>query len=127
MASLTDVLRRRVTGVLDLLLNKQERAQRAVYGHDPGALKGEQLIEYIRLNVLAATDELHEVLRETGWKTWRKEDYGFVNRARYIDELADVLLFFLNLCLAQRVTGRELAVALAKKWRLNASRQKAGY
>lgn len=96
--------------------------------HDVGALTDRDLVEYIKMNVLAATDELHEVLNETGWKHWKSEGYGQIaSRQRYIDEIADVVLFTLNLLLAQRVSGMELIKALDKKWRINQQRQRSGY
>ena len=67
------------------------------------------------------------MLGTVGWKPWKTTDYGYVNRKRYIDEMADVILFVLNLLIAQRVTGREISAAIIKKWRVNADRQKKGY
>lgn len=118
---------RLVAWAFDCLLRKQEAVQVRAFGEKPAERTREQIVEAVRDNVLAATDELHEVLHETGWKKWKRADYGYVNRARYIDELADVILFVLNLLLAQRVSGREITVALMKKWRANERRQQKGY
>jgi NTP pyrophosphatase (non-canonical NTP hydrolase) len=112
---------------LDTLLLRQERVQRGVYGVTPSELEGRELAEYIRLNVLAATDELHEVLGEVGWKPWKTEGYGTVRRPEYVGELADVLLFVFNLAAAQGVTGDELTEALRLKWAENRRRQQDGY
>lgn len=112
---------------LDSLLREQERVQREAMRIDPRTLKGEERIEYIRTNVLAAQAELIEVLNETGWKPWKTVDYGRVNRQAYLDELADVFIFLLNLCLVGQITGRDLATAIVKKWRINRRRQKNGY
>lgn len=118
---------RLVAWAFDCLLREQEAVQVRAFGEKPAERTKEQTVEAVRDNVLAATDELHEVLGTVGWKKWKRADYGYVNRARYIDEMADVILFVLNLLLAQRVTGREIAAALIKKWRLNERRQRKGY
>jgi len=101
--------------------------QRRVYKAERLPLRGEAMVDSVRDNVLAAQHELGEVLDTTGWKQWKKTGYGEVDRKQYIDELADVILFVLNLAIVQRVTGAELAQAIFNKWRLNARRQRQGY
>ncbi len=104
---------------LDDLLVVQECVQRRTFEY--GSLRGPELAEYIRLNVLAATDELHEVLGEVQWKPW-KGDQGSINRERYVDELADALLFWANLCWAARVSGAEMTEAVHRAWAKTAER-----
>ena len=54
-----------MTDMLQDMFDKQHRLQ--------VRLKPDiQSQEYINLNVLAITDELHEFLRETPWKPWKK-------------------------------------------------------
>lgn len=112
---------------LDRLLEQQRAIQLHHYGRDPGELRGAQLVDAIRTNVLALEDELHEVLAECGWKPWKQAGYGRVNRKDYINELADSLLFLFNLMLLQRVTGREMVRALRAAWKKNRTRVKNGY
>lgn len=118
---------RLIAWTFDCLLHKQEAVQVRTFGEKPALRSKEESIEAVRDNVLACTDELHEVLHTVGWKKWKHADRGYVDRKRYIDEMADVILFVLNLLIAQRVTGREITAALIKKWRLNERRQKKGY
>lgn len=108
---------------LDGLLSRQRAMQEAVYGVKPHELGGADLAEYIRLNVLAATDELHEVLDETGWKPWKRGELGEVNRQRYADEIVDVLAFVANLAVAVGIDGHELTWRLVGKWHENERRQ----
>lgn len=122
------VVRLKTAVSLGFLLLRQGDAQRRMRPGYTFPLEGEALAEYIRLNVLAATDELHELLAEVGWKPWKSAGYGKIaNRQRYIDELADVILFVLNLGVAAGVSGHELYSAIEKKWRVNEARQQKGY
>lgn len=108
---------------LDGLLSRQRAMQETVYGVKPQDLDGEDLAEYIRLNVLAATDELHEVLAETGWKPWKRSELGRINRQEFADEIVDVLAFVANLALAAGIDGHELTWRLVGKWHENERRQ----
>jgi dimeric dUTPase (all-alpha-NTP-PPase superfamily) len=96
-------------------------------GHDFNSMSNEQLIAYIKENVLAATDELHEALNETYWKSWAAMAPGFRNREAYVGELIDTLHFLLNLLLAARVTPEELVTRYGGKNRVNHQRQATGY
>jgi NTP pyrophosphatase (non-canonical NTP hydrolase) len=112
---------------LEILLRKQRDLQHLIQGEDCATLTDGKRAEYIRLNVLAATDELHELLAEVGWKTWKKQGYGLLNRDRYLDELADVMIFCLNLAVAADADGLELTDRIMKKQRVNEQRSAAGY
>lgn len=68
-----------------------------LHGHNVWEMTDEERIEFIRWNVLAATDELHEALQECGWKPWGSSRH--LNRDAYLEELADVQLFLDNLVL----------------------------
>lgn len=86
-----------------------------------------EVIEYIRTQVLGATDELHEVLGETGWKPWKNEGYGDVNRDAYLLELADVLVFWTNLVVAVGGTAEEMELAIRTTQSKNNQRVIDGY
>lgn len=105
--------------------DQQRRLQIDSYGHDPKALDDEDKIEFIRWNVLALEDELHEALAEVGWKPWATSRH--INREAYVGELVDAFHFFMNLCLAVGVDGRELYARYMIKRDINAARQANGY
>lgn len=112
------------------MLVRQLQLQRIYTGGDPGTLTGEELEHYIRYNVLALTDELHEALGEISWKPWQHS--GLFNRDAYLKELIDAFHFWMNLVIA---AGHEtVADAVAELERLyfhkadiNQKRQDNGY
>ena len=85
----------------------------------------EQEIEWLRWNVLAATDELHEMLNEVGWKPWATSRH--LNREAYVGELVDVLHFVANMLSMVGVSGTELTRRYKEKQERNAARQRDGY
>jgi hypothetical protein len=96
-------------------------------GYDFDRMDSKALIEYIRWNVLALEDELHEALNETHWKPWITASPDFKDRERYLGEIVDVTHFLLNLCLAGRITPDELMSAFEGKNARNYQRQEEGY
>lgn len=107
-------------------LRHQRSLQVESFGIDPGRLDGEEFAEYVRWNTLAATDELHEALREVPWKPWKRGQEAF-NRDMYVKELVDVLHFVGNLLLAAGVDDNELSRRYHAKREINAKRQREGY
>ncbi len=83
-------------------------------------------IDFIHWNVTAATDELHELLGEIGWKPWAKSRHINLEAAR--GELVDAIHFILNLAL---VLGLDNAAEIIERYRAkhekNAKRQQEGY
>lgn len=106
-------------------LNAQLDLQRNSFGADPKALDSEQTVEWIRWNVLALEDELHEALAEVGWKPWAKSKH--VNRDAYVSELVDAFHFLMNLMIVVDCDASEFLAKYAEKRGLNAERQAAGY
>jgi len=108
-----------VTG-FDFLLGMQQEVEsiwnRAVDPRDPEAVS-----KYIREVILCATDELHEVLAEVHWKPW-KDKRGIKNKAKYREEMADVLHFILDLYLAAGLTGADIVADYTAKNRENLAR-----
>lgn len=92
---------------------------------DPQSLSDEQKMDWIRWNVLAMEDELHEALAETGWKPWAKSQH--INREAFISELVDAFHFFMNLMIIVNCTPDELLAKYAEKREVNAQRQEDGY
>ena len=96
-------------------------------GYHFGTMDPAGLIEYIRWNVLALDDELHEALGETYWKPWAKISPGFKDPERYLGEIADALHHLVNLCLAGGMSADDLMAAFEKKNKRNHQRQEEGY
>lgn len=82
-------------------------------------------VEFIKNNVLAALDELHEALAEVGWKPWASSRH--INRDAVKGELVDVLHFYINLLGVIGVTPDELFEDYFKKAAKNKKRQEDGY
>lgn len=93
--------------------------------HVPSTLTAPLRMEYIREQALALSDELHEALAETGWKTWATSNH--INRDAYAGELADVFIFFMNLMLIADITPSELMEIVRAKQIKNHKRQDDGY
>jgi hypothetical protein len=114
------------------LLRAQEELQHDSFGYDFEEMTDEERITYIRDNLLACTDELHEALRETGWKPWATSRH--INHDRYVKELVDAFHFFMNLLLALRIPGlavEDIAEEFTRRYfakrDVNAERQRTGY
>ena len=95
------------------------------YGSDPAELNGKEFADFVRWNVLAAMDELTEVLHETAWKPWsvvqgRKDDSAMIN------ELVDVAHFVANLAVAAGCSDAEWEVRYRSKMQINRDRQASG-
>ncbi len=110
---------------LTVAFNAQQALQITSYGADPYELEGEDRTEYIMWNVLAATDELHELLNEVGWKPWATSRH--VNEEAAKGELVDVFHFFMNLSMALHMGPEELMQKYIEKRQINARRQEEGY
>ncbi len=79
---------------LELMLRTQRAAARRVQV-DPLELKtNEERIAYFKDMVLAATDELHEALAETGWKPWATSRH--IDAEAAFGELRDAWQFLMN-------------------------------
>ena len=110
--------------LFDEWLSETKQLQEESFGHQlPKG--GADLIEWIRINTLAATDELHEALNETGWKPWATTTH--VNREAFIGEVVDALHFIGNLLAGVGCTDSELSAAYYEKMDRNAQRQSEGY
>lgn len=113
---------------LQQLLNAQEDLQIKAYDGSPaGLLPGnpEGAIEFITWNVLALTDELHELLGEVGWKPWATSKHVNLTAAR--GELIDAFHFFMNLALVLNMDASDLFLGYMKKHEKNIERQEEGY
>lgn len=88
-------------------------------------MSGEQRANYIKLHALHCIDEMCEMLHEVkGYKEWKRYDYAdeFTNKIEHnkvIDEMADVLHFFVNVALGLGISAEDLHEAYLNKHRVN--------
>lgn len=98
-------------------------------GNDTASMTPEEKIEFIRLNVLACVDELHEALGETGWKPWASSRH--INEGAFFGELRDAWQFLTNMMLCVFPEPDELAKhfasSLTDKLAVNHRRADGGY
>lgn len=106
-------------------LQAQWELQVKSFGADPKALDDEGKLEWIRWNMIALEDELHEALAETGWKPWAKSKH--INRDAYVSELVDAFHFLMNLMLVVDCSAEEFLDKYFEKRGINADRQAVGY
>lgn len=78
-----------------------------------------------RLLVLALTDELHELLRETPWKPWKKS-YIKVDQEKVLAELCDCWHFMMELTLLWGMEEK-LVDGMKKTFEKNLKRANSGY
>ena len=106
-------------------LEAQLALQIESFGTDPRLLDDVQKTEWIRWNVLALEDELHEALAETGWKPWATSNH--INRDAFVSELVDAFHFLMNLMLVVGCDADEFLAKYGEKRGINAKRQADGY
>lgn len=110
---------------LDETFDLQAGLQYALDSHPEHMVDPEEKIQFIKDMVLAAEDELHEVLGEIGWKPWATSRHIHVDAVK--SELVDTFQFFMNLCFAVGMTAEELMTLHAKKVSTNYERLQTGY
>jgi len=108
------------------LFNKQRRIQELAYGKDPYSITDPvERIQFIKDMSMALQMELGEMLDETGWKPWATSNH--VNEEAMQGELADIFLFFINLCMASNASPEVIAEKTLEKMDRNLKRQVDGY
>jgi hypothetical protein len=113
------------TSISDMLEMQNQLQINLFGGIAPADLEPEQKIEFIRWNVLALEDELHEGLAETGWKPWASSNH--INTEGFHAEMVDAWHFFMNLMLATGMTEADLMIGYAAKRAKNVIRQETDY
>lgn len=106
-------------------LEAQHLMQVKSFGQDPKTLSDPEKLEWIRWNMLALMDELHEALAETGWKPWAKSKH--IERNAYVSELVDAFHFLMNLMLVVDCSADEFLAKYFEKRDVNVARQAEGY
>lgn len=94
-------------------------------GTDIEKMTPTELMAFVREQVLACEDELHEALQETGWKTWAKNPH--INEEAFRAELIDAWQFLMNLMWVAGMTPEMLFVGHAKKVTKNFKRHQDKY
>ena len=116
---------------LEEMFTRQHRLQVESFKKDPCTLEGEELVEFIRWNIIALEDELHEVLAEVTWKPWSSAPREIRDKPAYLKELVDAIHFLMNLVLAATSSPIEAAETIGNLYRkkadVNAQRQEDGY
>lgn len=82
-------------------------------------------VGFVKDQILALEDELHEALRELPWKPWKKHQE--TNLEAFREELVDAWHFLINLTLASGMSPQELYERFTKKNHVNHERQDGGY
>jgi hypothetical protein len=106
-------------------LAETKELQEEFYGKKFADFDHDELVQWVRINILAAEDELHEALGEISWKPWASAQY--FNREAFIGEMVDVGHFFANLLVGAGVTDEEFNEAYLEKMERNRQRQRDGY
>lgn len=94
-------------------------------GHDYNNMSTEELVSYVKDQILALLDEGHEALNEVGWKPWASSRH--FNREEFSGELADILCFLVNLALAAGLTADDFYRLHQEKALRNIKRQEEKY
>lgn len=121
-----------MTVLFNKWLEKTKQLQIDVYDADYSKFHSDEpndlneLIEYIRWNMLAIDDELAEVRKAISWKPWQ-HDEPYADRKEIVKECVDVLHFVANILCAAGATDQELDAEYLLKMQKNADRQKNGY
>lgn len=110
---------------LEEMLSRQRELQALINGYDMAEQTAVQRIDNIKENVLALTDELHEVLGEMGWKSWAKSRHINYEAAR--GEVVDAWHFLMNIMLHLDMSADDLYAGYLRKRAVNEARQVAGY
>ena len=75
--------------------------------------------------MLALIAEVIEAANETPWKPWKK--HQSFDRKKFLEELADVQIFLINLVLSANANYKEFEKIVKSKINTNFKRQENGY
>lgn len=95
-------------------------------GHSYNDMTTEELIEYLKGQVMALQAETIEALDEMSWKPWTHGDKK-INNAAMLGECADILCFLVNIVLGIGYTAEDFYAAHQEKARRNIKRQEQKY
>lgn len=93
---------------LEVLFDCQKKLQK-LFIEEENLLSIEEKTDQVKETILSLQNELHEILQLFPWKKWKNySDNEFVNVKKLREEIADVLHFFINLCLVCGIDSHEL-------------------
>lgn len=107
------------------LLDDQDNLQVVMAGSRPNDLGPGEKIQFIKDMVLAAEDELHEMLGEVGWKPWATSRH--INVDAFKGEWIDLFHFVMNLALVVDMDSEEIAELYDQKRLKNIQRMRDKY
>lgn len=108
-----------------MFMLQDELQKKLIHGSPSDIDEDADRVQFISGMILALTDELHEALNETGWKSWASSKH--INEEAFKNELVDAWHFFMNLCLVARMSPEELYIRYLRKREKNIKRQDEGY
>jgi dUTPase len=111
--------------IMRQVMAQQLELQIESFGIDPRFLHGKSRDDYVNAMALALMVEVGEALQEISWKPWASGQW--FNREAYLEELIDVLHFWMNLVLVATDRPTELLAAYQAKVEVNVKRQADGY
>jgi len=117
------------------MLDMQRRLQLSMPDPNkvPADLRGDERAAFLTWNAWALSDEVHEMMGETGWKPWATSRHLNVEQA--LKEMVDAWHFFMNILLViggeAGWTTEQLAAEFIDRYvaknAVNAARQADGY
>lgn len=111
---------------LSVAYARQREIQRVFLdGQTPAELDPARKMSFMMETGLAIMKEVGEALDETGWKPWAKSNH--INEGPYKGELADVMIFLMNMMLMVDMTPGEMIKLVLAKQKINLDRQASGY
>ena len=111
--------------IMRQVMAQQLEMQIGSFGVDPRFLHGESRDHYVQAMALALMVEVGEAMQEISWKPWATGQW--FHREAYLEELIDVLHFWMNLVLVATDKPEELLAAYQRKAEVNVNRQATGY
>lgn len=116
-----------LAAALEGLLSRK-REEQALFGNPVNSDDASARMDYFRTSALGAIVEMVEVLNEAGWKPWKQQGFGEIaDPTAFAEEVADVVMFVLNVCCVAGVSGDELARAIEAVFAKNERRHNEGY
>lgn len=122
MASLNVPINVHLRSELEIMFKRQLELQKHLHeGVDPQHFLEVERGDYIRGQLLALMDELHEAMAEVAWKPWSSDKSKF-NREAYLGELIDAWHFMINLVLVAGFGPEEFFKKFMEKNNVNWAR-----
>jgi dimeric dUTPase (all-alpha-NTP-PPase superfamily) len=117
---------------LELMFQKQIELQIKLNGYERIFSSPKMTQSFINQMILAAIEELIEIMRETPYKHPDFTDFGWkkgqqMNEENFKKEIADLMHFVLNLCIAAKMDANELFSLYIDKNSINKQRKQEGY